>query len=72
MELSNTSHELNVSYLQVLAILSFEKENHKSLKEINFVEKLENKNLFEMIFKHFEMLNDDKKKLNRQSLNNKK
>jgi len=29
--------DLNVSFLQVLAILSFEKENHEQLKSENFL-----------------------------------
>ena len=41
------SQELNVSYLQVLAILSFEKRNHVHLKRPEFLEKLEDKNMFQ-------------------------
>eukprot|EP00347_Sterkiella_histriomuscorum_P023636 403333912 len=63
MELSDTSPELNVSYLQVLAILSFEKENHKPLKEINFIEKVQKKKLFQQIFTSFNQLNQEQKKM---------
>ena len=46
--------ELNVSFLQVLAILSFEKENHDAIKKPQFLDLLENGKIFEDIFEHFE------------------
>ena len=48
-----------MSYLQVLAILSFEKQNHEALKSKKFLEKLEAKEMFKQIFKQFEDMIDD-------------
>ena len=45
----------------MLAILSFEKENHKALKEINFVDKLEQQGMFECIFRGFEEKEEGRK-----------
>ena len=56
---------MNVSYLQVLAILSFEKKNHDSLKSPKFLKKLEAKNMFQNIFNQFdemEKIEDEKSK----------
>jgi hypothetical protein len=38
-----------VSFLQVLAILSFEKENHEQLKNDQFLQKLEDGKIFHQI-----------------------
>lgn len=72
LSLSPHCTELNVSFLQVIAILSFEKENHKAIKDIDIIKQLlehkripkggrlsEEINLFDEIFDHFEMQTDD-------------
>ena len=46
--------DLNVSFLQVLAILSFEKENHEQLKSESFLQKLEEGQIFHMIQAQFD------------------
>ena len=48
--------DLNVSFLQVLAILSFEKENHEQLKSKQFLDKLEEGRIFHMIQTQFDQL----------------
>ena len=45
-----------MSLLQVLAILSFEKKNHGSLKGAKFLESLAGAGLFDAIFAHFDKL----------------
>ena len=42
--------DLNISFLQVLAILSFEKENHPAIKSIDLITQLEEKKIFQKIF----------------------
>jgi hypothetical protein len=52
-----------VSYLQVLAILSFERKNHQALKKNDFIVKLENNKMFSQIFDYFEsQVNEEKRK----------
>lgn len=46
--------DLNISFLQVLAILSFEKENHTELKQASFLDKLDQGNIFKVIFVEFD------------------
>lgn len=46
--------DLNISFLQVLAILSFEKANHEMLKTQSFLDKLEHGNIFKMIQTQFD------------------
>lgn len=41
IQLNKDCPELNVSFLQVLAILSFEKRNHEALKKSEFLDKLD-------------------------------
>jgi len=55
--------DLNVSFLQVLAILSFERENHQALKKPEFLEKLQANDMFSKIFQQFEDMIEDKKKV---------
>ena len=59
VELDNECQDLNVSYLQVLAILSFEKRNHTHLQKQEFLGVLEDKNMFNQIFSTFEEKEDD-------------
>ena len=42
--------DLNVSFMQVLAILSFEESNREPLKKAEFLNKLSKKELFKRIF----------------------
>lgn len=46
----------------MLAILSFEKANHKSLKEIDFLNIIEQQKMFEVVFRQFDDMVEDKKK----------
>ena len=49
-EFESNCEELDVSIMQVLAILSFEKDCHESLKKSDFLEKLQTKRIFKKIF----------------------
>lgn len=42
--------------------MSFEKENHKALKHIDFLEKLEDRNMFNTVFNQFDEMVEEKKK----------
>jgi len=70
--------DLNISFLQVLAILSFEKENHSQLKSNQFLQKLDDGKIFQMIFTEFDQLVEQKKSdkrrggSNTRSLSNKR
>lgn len=50
-----------MSLLQVLAILSFEKKNHGSLKDAAFLDALRDAGLFGAIFAHFDKLLQEEK-----------
>ena len=50
-----------MSFLQVLAILSFEKRNHESLKKVDFITKLEKAEMFTAIFEHFEKIEKEER-----------
>lgn len=50
-----------MSLLQVLAILSFEKKNHGSLKDAAFLASLREAGLFAAIFAHFDKLLQEEK-----------
>lgn len=45
------SEEINVSFLQVLAILSFEKDNHNALKSPDFLKDILKTHIFKKIDK---------------------
>jgi hypothetical protein len=60
--------DLNISFLQVLAILSFEKENHAELKKSSFLEKLDQGNIFKVIFMEFDQLIEQQRRDNSRSL----
>jgi len=49
--LDPASEEINVSFLQVLAILSFEKENHNALKAPDFLKDILKTHIFKKIDK---------------------
>ena len=54
--------DLTISFLQVLDILSFEKENHAQLKSESFLQKLEDGKIFHMIQTQFDQLVEQKKR----------
>ena len=60
LKLDRECQELNVSFLQVLAILSFEKHNHDSLKKY-VLDKLEGAGMFDVIFEHFDKIIKEEK-----------
>ena len=51
MYLDPASEEINVSFLQVLAILSFEKDNHNALKSPDFLKDILKTHIFKKIDK---------------------
>ena len=64
IKLNQDCPELNVSFLQVLAILSFEKKNHEALKSANFLKELTDKGMFREIFEYFDkLLKEEKSKM---------
>jgi len=56
IQLDKDFPELNVSFLQVLAILSFEKQNHSALSKAEFLNRLDSEGMFEAIFENFDKL----------------
>jgi len=54
LDLDSDCCELIVSVMQVLSVLSFEKECHEALKKSDFIEKLHRKGIFAKIFALFE------------------
>ena len=72
-EYDNNCEELDVSIMQVLAILSFEKDCHESLKKSNFLEELNRKGFFKKIFDQFDNANKERSstKQNQNDLLNK-
>ena len=60
LELDSDCDELIVGVMQVLAVLSFEKECHDALKNSDFIEKLQRKGIFAKIFALFESQKNDK------------
>jgi len=56
--------------LQVLAILSFEKDNHAELKLPEFLEKMNKNEIFNSIFKGFEQMSDTQTLKNAISVKN--
>jgi hypothetical protein len=54
LEREQEYRDLDVSFLQVLAILSFEKENHDELKDHTFLERLTQGEIFHIIFAQFD------------------
>ena len=60
LKLDKDCPELNVSFLQVLAILSFEKQNHDSLKD-TVLNELEATGIFEIIFEHYDKIVKEEK-----------
>lgn len=63
IQLDRDCPELNVSFLQVLAILSFEKKNHSALKKVEFLNKLESEGMFNQVFEHFDRIEKEQKTL---------
>ena len=64
IQLNKDCPELNVSFLQVLAILSFEKKNHNALKKAKFLEKLDEEGMFKETFEYFDkLLKEEKSKM---------
>lgn len=60
LKLDKDCPELNVSFLQVLAILSFEKHNHDSLKKY-VLNELDKEGMFDIIFEHFDKIIKEEK-----------
>jgi len=60
--LSTECKELNVSFLQVIAILSFEKKNHAEIKANQILAKLEEMKMFDNMFAQFEGDVEEEKK----------
>ena len=56
--LDPASEEINVSFLQVLAILSFEKENHNALKSPDFLKDILKTHIFKKIDKMVDQSED--------------
>lgn len=57
-KLDQDYQDLNISFLQVLAILSFEKENHIQIDPKEFLQKLDNGKIFHQIQKQFDSMID--------------